>query len=248
MASSEQANSLDDDLGTTETDDGSLDTILRELEQEKRLLPSGRSHSTGASTIPVDFVLHKIQSVPLAEPEDFPEDNGNMTEDDMPALLTPDDDVFLGDESGQEGEGPEPLDKGGGLQAAANGPLEHHIIDVNGNGTTKNARWLETRITEFRILDPAPVSSPDQRDDEPIRDFDMQEFAEKYFNIHLTNTGYSGAISKTVNIVRGRSQSVSIYYFVFNTYLRKTCVLHRLDRGSSTNGKVLKYFLVTHLC
>lgn len=211
MAASEGANSLDDDLGTTETDDGSLDTILRQLEQEKQAWqPHGRSHSTGATNLPVDFILHKIQSVPLAEPEDFPEDNGNMTEDDMPNLPTPDDDVFL-DGSGQ---GPAPQDKGGGWTATAsatNGPIDH-IIDVNGNGTTKDARWLEARTAEFRILDPAPaICTPDQGDDEPIRDYDMQEFAEKYFNIHMTNTGYTGAISKTVNIVRGRSQSVSVH-------------------------------------
>ncbi len=213
--------SLDDDLATTTSEgDGSLDTILRQLQAEKVSMDRKVAHKRHTA------------AVPLAEPEDFLEDGGNLTEDDVPTVptsegVTPDDHVFLDDPGGghkndngaqQEVDTVEQTLTLQHTQAAAvNGPFDiDHIMDVNGNGTTKSRRWIELKMKALE-----ESNGLDELDEvDPEADYDMLDFAENYYNVHIHNTGYSGALTKTVNMVRRRSLGVSIPLHNYTIYSR----------------------------
>ena len=244
MAGSEGACSLDDDLATTTTEDGSLDTILKQLEAEKRRMAAlGEQHARRA--------------VPLAEPEEefLEEDDleGNNTDADVPNVptsenVTPSDDVFLG--SGPEADNmPTEMPTETASPAAStpsddlppphtyhnpsiqgenhyvghyHHPVHPHQVEVdidqmdhfsavNSNGLARSRKWLDFRIAELETLD---WQGQGEVELDPQADWDMLEFADKYYNVQIANTGYTGAISKTVNMVRRRSLTVSDFDYI----------------------------------
>ena len=94
------------------------------------------------------------------------------------------------------------------------------IMDVNGNGTGKSKKWFEQKIAELEDLEKTSVVAVDGGSSGSDRMTDLDslapgleiiDFAEKYFNVHATGSGYTrSAISKTVSMVRRRSLSVSM--------------------------------------
>ena len=104
-----------------------------------------------------------------------------------------------------------------------NGDLDmslEQIMDVNGNGTGKSKKWFEQKIAELEDLEKTSVVAVDGGSSGSDRMTDLDslapgleiiDFAEKYFNVHATGSGYTrSAISKTVSMVRRRSLSVSM--------------------------------------
>ena len=104
-----------------------------------------------------------------------------------------------------------------------NGDLDmslEQIMDVNGNGTGKSKKWFEQKIAELENLEKTSVVAVDGGSSGSDRMTDLDslapgleiiDFAEKYFNVHATGSGYTrSAISKTVSMVRRRSLSVSM--------------------------------------
>lgn len=219
MAGSEGACSLDDDLATTTTEDGSLDTILKQLEAEKRRMLALAEQ-------------HNRPPVPLAEPEDefLDDDAANNTDADVPNVptsenVTPSDEIFLG--SGHEHDNNMPTEMRTEIDSDTSSSPEHELhkmdntsfgnhhqveveIDpfsaVNSNGLARHKKWMEFRLAELETLD---WQGDGDVEYDVNCDNDMLEFAEKYYNVQIANTGYTGALSKTVNMVRRRSLTVS---------------------------------------
>ena len=112
-----------------------------------------------------------------------------------------------------------------------NGPLQRTVVDVNCNGKhrrqSRHSQILKyqdlldtfmdtysqdsTGEAEEGDLQPQPQLQQDDQEDSAAAppDYNFLEFAEKYYNVHCANTGYSGAFSKTVNMVRRKSLAVS---------------------------------------
>lgn len=84
---------------------------------------------------------------------------------------------------------------------------------VNSNGLARSKKWLDFRIAELETLDWEGVDM----DTDLNTDYDMLEFADKYYNVQIA-TGYTGAISKTVNMVRRRSLTVSVIIIKLLTF------------------------------
>lgn len=104
-----------------------------------------------------------------------------------------------------------------------NGNLDlEQAMDVNGNGTGKSRKWFEQKIAELEELDKSSMVAVDGGSsvsdrmtdlDGLVPGVEMVDFAEKYFNVHSSATGYTSALSKTVSMVRRRSISVSAFLF-----------------------------------
>ena len=205
MAVSDGACSLDDDLATTTTEDGSLDPILKQLEVEKR-----RMTELGHGNI--------RPPVPLAEPEEefLDDDTANNTDADVPNVptsenVTPSDEVFLdsGDDPPEMAPPPEELEYDHEVAIDID-----HMSTVMSNGLARSQKWQDFRIAELESLD---WQNDIETVEDPNAEYDILEFAEKYYNVQIANTGYTGAISKTVNMVRRRSLTVrtNSFYKVF---------------------------------
>lgn len=106
------------------------------------------------------------------------------------------------------------------------GPLDQHIVDMNGNGLPQNHKFHVHNISCYEDLE--GIFAGEDRDGESegegegkVEDCalasggntdcscDLMEFAEKYFNVHTLSTPYPAAITKTVNMVRKKSLTVS---------------------------------------
>ena len=171
--------------------------------------------------------------VPLAQLEEFSEENTLLTEDDLSNLasngsrLSHISGLPCGDPLAPDGDSPGSPDTRDAASGSVNGPgvaatynhqpHQQHIIDVNGNGTAKSKQWLNQPIECYddlqrMFVDNGVSGDEDDQDDEDdiTRSYDFVEFADRYFNVHYSNTGYHGAISKTVSIVRRKSMSVSM--------------------------------------
>ena len=181
--------SLEDELASPATEGGSMDTTLQELVREKSGLPPASSGDV----------------VPLAQPEDFPEDSAPFTDDDLDQIIPKDDqqdDVSLTDPGGGRGLG---------TRATTGGACaDIQLMDVNGNGVTKcTKQWLEQKLLELEELEWAGLSADEDAETDALTFHDIRHYADLYYNNHITNSGYTGALTKTVNMVRRRSLTVS---------------------------------------
>ena len=160
--------------------------------------------------------------VPLAKMEDFPVENGFLTDAaSVSNLHNSDVASSAASETGMSM---------GSMHAMALTPMNgdvcrsrHKVIDVNANGITKQRRqWTGPNICNYQDLESILLGDSDNDDDDDVDDddggdsvsssrCDMTEFAERYFNVqHVSTTGYSGPLYKTVNRVKKRASRVSL--------------------------------------
>ena len=180
-------------------------------------------------------------NVPLAQPEDEFLDLGESSEMDVPNTSShhtvdmtslDSDNVFADDPGG--GEGGSGLD-GSGRESSSSSQRTKSCKNSNGhlkskftkdsaimdsiphaNGSANGRKWLEKRIAELEELERKTIASVEAYSGAigpgaQVQDLDFLEFAEKYFSVQVPNSGYTGAISKTVKIVRRKSLTVSIH-------------------------------------
>ena len=216
--------SLDDVSSDTQTsrttstmDCGSLDTILKQLEQERLRMERQRNRLWEASGQP-PYDSHYTATVPLAEPEQFPDDgsvipfqgrDGPVDSDHISSIecLSVDEDVFMcsPDASSEDTSRQE---------TSRITPRLDLITDVNGNGTARSRGLLSRRCDQLETSD--EESSGNEEETTTQQDYDMATFAEKYFNVHTSQTGgYGNAFT---SIVRRRSLSVSTHKIVYYYY------------------------------
>ena len=208
--------SLDDMSSDTHTsrttstmDCGSLDTILRQLEQERLRMERQRNRLCQASGLP-PYDRHHTSVVPLAEPEQFADDGsllmcgagGPEDSDHISSIecLSVEEDVFMCS--------PDVSSDNTSRNETPRVTLRLDLItDVNGNGTARSRGLLNRRCDQLETSD-EDDSASEAEDMTSQQDYDMAAFAEKYFNVHTSQTsGYGNAFT---NIVRRRSLSVSI--------------------------------------
>ena len=178
-------------------------------EVDGRLRPSACSRSSNET------------HVPLAKMEDFSVGNGFLTDaTSVSNLQNSDVASSVASETGMSM---------GSMHAMALTPMNgdvcrsrHKVIDVNANGISKQRRqWTGPNICNYQDLESILLGDSDNDDDDDADDddgdsvsssrCDMTEFAERYFNVqHVTTTGYSGPLSKTVNRVKKRASRVSV--------------------------------------
>ena len=179
-------------------DCGSLDTILRQLEQERLRMERQRNRLTG--------LCGGRQYPPLAEPEQFPDDTSILLEENISTRTTSsvecvssDEDVFL-------------CSSNDSIDSMQHFKLEL-FNDANGNGTTKTQNSFCRKYKELEEVD-------ESSDDDDVDEYDdnLSELAERYYNIHTSHSStYSNALT---SIVRRRSLSVS----TTRTYIRSRSI------------------------
>ena len=241
MATSEELGGRDSST-TTDPDTSpasSLPTTLAQLEQERlgQLMTTAAAHS-----------LSKPRPPPLAYLEEFSEDNGMLTEDEVGSNMPSSEDMLVEPYVPQPPHDNDHMESAGGVNggelegrgynskphAHHNGPIskyspsvesvgvgEHTTIDMNGNGYHQHKhgglhQWLDQKIESTLDLEKIFLENggEESEDSDMEGEWDLLDFAERYYNVHTTNTGYTGAISKTVNMVRKKSNSVSRLTFV----------------------------------
>ena len=205
--------SLDDVSSDTHTsrastmDCGSLDTILRQLEQERLRMERQRNRLCQASGLP-PYDRH-TSVVPLAEPEQFPDDGsvlmyGSGGPDDSDHVssidyISAEEDVFMCS--------PDVSSDDTSRQDTPRVTLRLDLLtDVNGNGTARSRGALSRRYDQMETSDDDSSGGEEVTTEQ---EYDMASFADKYFNVHTSQTsGYGNAFT---NIVRRRSLSVSTF-------------------------------------
>ena len=152
-------------------------------------------------------------SVPLADLEEFSENGEIPSTDDCASNM------LCSPSSSSDGDSPHKELAGASVtkarkrnkarKKAMNGPLSsvpHHVVDMNGNGMTKNQRWLNKHIQSYEDLEKTFTGNGTSEDSDHTQgDYDMVEFGEKYFNVHVIGSAYTSALTKTVNMVRRKS-------------------------------------------